>query len=118
MTQYLLIWLLCAVTLAVAVAGLHVAYRLLGSDFGTEGLVKETVTLLVASALQAGVFYIAWAVYDPESPQRLWTFVRIFGVLVVVLVYKLTHLTDMDAVELILLAAAQGMLLIVWILAT
>ncbi len=96
------IWLLSFATLAVAVVLLTLGYRLLGSDLGTDGFVRETVIALVASACQA---LVIWAVVALIGAPAFFHFV--FAAVVAGLIYIATHLEDMGRLEASLIGATQ-----------
>ena len=113
MADYLLIWGACAITLLMSLAALHWTYRLLGSDFGLNDWKRELVTAVVASALQAGVFAIAmYLTREGAGPAGARRFALIFSVAMLWVCYKVTHLAEMDNLEIGILATVQHGLLI------
>jgi hypothetical protein len=113
MADYLLMWGVCAITLLVSLAALHCTYRLLGSDFGLNAWKRELVTALVAAALQAGVFAVAmYVTREGAGPAGARRFALIFSVAMLWVCYKVTHLAEMDNLEIGILAAVQHALLI------
>ena len=114
MLEFAIIWGGCFIALVATLVALHWTYRLLGSDFGLGSWKSELPTAVVASAMQAGIF--ALAVYLTREGAGIGgaqRFAFIFPVLLLCGCYKLTHLTDLDTIDLAVLAAVQHVLLII-----
>lgn len=102
MAIFLTAWLIAFLSLSLAVAGLTVAYRLLGSDLRTEGWLRETAIALVTSAIQA---LLLWAVISLIGyPHWLHLFL---AAVIAGLVYRLTHLEDMERLEASVISITQ-----------
>ena len=107
-------WVGCFAALVVALVALHWTYRLLGSDFGLTGWKSELATALVASAMQAGVFFVAaYLTGEGAGIGGATRFALIFSVLLLCGCFKVTHLTDLDAIDLAVLAAVDHVILII-----
>ena len=91
MPIYVQLWLLSFATLGAAVIGVSIAYRALGSDLGTEGVVQEIIIAVVASSLQA---LVIWAAVTLIGTPHLFHF--ILAAVVAGFVYLATHLEHMD----------------------
>ena len=109
MPIFLQLWLTCFLTLGAAVLGLHIAYRLLGSELGTEGVVNETVIALVASALEALVLWAAVAVIGAPHLYHI-----VLAAVVAGFVYLVTHLEEMTKLEASIIGATQVALYLAW----
>ena len=92
---FMLAWMFCFVTLLVTVVVLHFLYRWRGSDLELMSWGRELALALVASALQAGVY---WAVIALSG--RVHWSQHALGFAVVMICYKLGHLTEMTSLEL------------------
>jgi hypothetical protein len=113
MPSYLLIWGACVLTLLISVGALYWIYRILGSDFGLNDWKREVLTALVAAALQAGVFAVAlYLTSEGAGAGGARRFALLFSFAMLWVCYKLTHLTEMDNLEISILAAVQHLLLI------
>lgn len=113
MLTYVVVWLVCAAALAVAVGGLTLTYRLSDTDFGTSGLRRETVIVLIVSALQAATFLGVNALLGYESRWASRSSAAIIIVLMYV-TYKLSHLEEMDEQEIgLLILTDLGIVLLV-----
>ena len=115
MPVFLQLWLTCFLTLGAAVRGLTFAYRILGSDLGTQeglgGFGSEVVVALVASALQA---LVLWAAVAVIGTPHLYHFV--LAAVVAGFVYMATHLEDMTRLEAGIIGATQFLLyLLAWL---
>ncbi len=102
MHEFLLVWAVAATALGLSVAGLTLIYRLLGSDLGTDGWLRELGIVLFTSAIQAGL-YMAVTALSNEPGRAAGQALYAFGVLATALAYKVTHLADMEALEICLL---------------
>ncbi len=102
MLTFLLLWLVCAVVLAVAAGGLWLTYRLSGTDFGLYGLRRETIVVMVASSLQAATVVGIRALVGGSSH---WSGRSIGAIMILLLyfIYKLSHLDEMEEQEIGLL---------------
>ena len=114
MSSFLIYWSVMAVSLGLAVGGLHLIYRAFGSELGLKGLRGEIVTVLVCSGLQAGVPWVVQAACG-FVPIYLWA----LNALIAFFVYRLTHvmeMTNLEAgaipfVQLVVLAALSFLLI-------
>ena len=114
MLEFAIIWGGCFVALLVALVALHGTYRLLGSDFGLTGWKSELMTAVVASAMQAGVFLVAaYLTREGAGVGGATRFALIFSILLLCACYKVTHLTDLDAIDLAVLAAVDHVILFI-----
>jgi len=106
MTTFLVAWGISFVALGLAVLILSIAYRLFGSDFGTEGWIKELVIVLFTSALHAGV--VVAVMHFHETPNH-YSFKAMYALaqIATYMVYKITHLEDMTDFELGILVATN-----------
>ena len=114
MLEFVIIWGGCVAALVVALVALHWTYRLLGSDFGLNGWKSELPTAIVAAAMQAGVFLVAaYLTREGAGIGGATRFALIFSVLLLCACYKVTHLRDLDAIDLAVLAAVDHVILII-----
>ncbi len=114
MLEFAIIWGGCFAALVIALVALHWTYRLLGSDFGLNGWKSELATAVVASAMQAGVFFVAaYLTREGAGVGGATRFAVIFSILLLCACYKVTHLTDLDAIDLAVLAAVQHAILLI-----
>ena len=118
MLEFLVIWFWCLAALAVAVGGLSLTYYLSDTDFGTSGIWRETIIVVIVSAAQAAAVLGVYALVGEGSR---WTgrtnAVILAGLLY--FTYKLTHLQEMEDQEIgILITADLGILLLVSLYST
>jgi hypothetical protein len=114
MFEFAIIWAGCLAALAVTLVALHWSYRLLGSDFGLNGWRSELPTALAAAAMQAGVFFVAaYLTREGAGVGGATRFALIFSVLLLCGCYKVTHLSDLDGIDLAVLAAVDHLILFV-----
>ncbi len=99
MPHLLLTWLVCFVALALAVGGLAVWYRLIGSEFDGKDFWFEVGVIGFAAAAQTGVIAVLQAV-ESEYGAMLGRAMLMFGVLATFVIYKLTHYEDMSDMDI------------------
>jgi hypothetical protein len=112
MLEFAIIWGGSFAALVATVVALHWIYRLLGSDFGLNGWKSELPTAMVAAAMQAGVFFVAaYLTREGAGVGGATRFALIFSVLFLCGCYKVTHLSDLDGIDLAILAAVDHVIL-------
>lgn len=115
MAHYLANWAIASVALGLAVLLLSAAYRMLGSDLGTSGWVREITVVLITAAIQAGIFVVVLSLQD-QSSRPLNRAIGALSLAVTYVSYKLTHLEEMEDLQITILvisnAAALGVVFI------
>ena len=97
----LTLWATGFVSFILAVTLLHFVYREAGTDLGLDGVGKELVAAIVASACQAGLTLAILVALNV-------VFVRHVALMVVAFaVYRLAHWQDMEDLEAFVIAATQ-----------
>ena len=109
MSFFLCAWSVAFVALGSAVLGLSFVYRILGSDFGTEGWLRETVTALVTSAMHAGTFMLVLLLHD-DTNEYTFRATYFLAFIATYLVYKVTHLEEMTDLELGILVITNSLM--------
>ncbi|MHB1156886.1 MAG: hypothetical protein ACYC26_08610 [Phycisphaerales bacterium] len=102
MAYYLANWAITSVALGLAVLLLSGVYRLLGSDLGTSGWVREITVVLITAAIQAGIFVAVLSLQDQSSRALSRAFFAL-SLAVTYVSYKLTHLEEMEDLQIGLL---------------
>lgn len=102
MATFFTAWLIAFLSLSLAVGALTIAYRLLGSDLGTDGWMREAGIALFASGVQA---LLLWTVISLIGYPH-WTHL-ILAAVIAGIVYRLTHLVEMEQVEISVIAGTQ-----------
>lgn len=107
MTLFLTAWLIAAVSLGLALLGLSLVYRLLDSDFGTQGWGREIGIAVFTAALQAVAFvFIVRLTGGSGGAYFRAAELLAFGITYVV--YKISHIQEMTDVELAILVATNS----------
>jgi len=106
MHAFLLIWLVMGGTLGVTVTGLWGGYRLAGTDLGVRSFGYELMVVLATSALHAAIMYALMALAR-ETPFNSNTATFSLNGLITVSIYRITHLSEMDWQEPLVISAAH-----------
>jgi hypothetical protein len=99
MPHLLLTWLICFVALALAVGGLAVWYRLIGSEFDGKDFWFEVGVIGFAAAAQRGVIAGLRAM-EADSGAVLGDAMMLMAVVATFFIYKVTHYEDMSDTEI------------------
>ena len=91
-------WMLTAAALSVTICGLVIAYRLLGSDLGADGPIREAVIVLCTSAAQAGAALLVQQILTDASPRLDWV-IAVVAAIISYMAYRVSHFDDMDDME-------------------
>ena len=100
-------WALAFVSLGAAVFLTALAYRFFRSDIGLDGWKKELVVIFVLSMIQAGMWAAVAALVEdvPGDYVVLISLVTVMG-------YKITHLRDMEYLEIMVITGFQALILL------
>jgi len=106
MHPFLIVWLVMGGTLGVTVAGLWGGYRLAGTNLGVRSFGYELMVVLATSALHAAIMY-AQMELARETP--FYSNIATFSLngLITVSIYRITHLTEMDWQEPLVISATH-----------
>jgi hypothetical protein len=104
---FLTAWLIAAIALGLALLGLSLVYRLLDSDFGTEGWGREIGLVIFTAGVQALAFlFIVRLTGGSGGAYFRAAELLAFGITFVV--YKISHFQEMTEVELAILVATNS----------
>lgn len=105
-SEFLSSFLFYGLAITITVIGLHLAYRLSGSDFGFEGVVKQIVIVLLITATQAG---IAAGVTSLDLPDQSITarLALIAPLIATYVFYKFTHFDSMSDFDIFILVSVN-----------
>jgi len=96
-TQFFQYWALAFVTLCAALALLKLFYRLIDSVLELHGLGKEAVIAGIASAVQAGGFWLSASLFHGNAFYRP---VLVIPFAIVAFIYWIGHLEDWSGYEI------------------
>jgi hypothetical protein len=115
MATFALLWALNSVLLAASLGLLRFAYSRLGGEFGLKGWRSELGTLLVASLLFTLIGNGVHVFGDAGAMARAGAALYALGLVVLMLVYRLTHILEMEKLDAgIVPVVFAGLHLVTW----
>jgi hypothetical protein len=106
--QLVVFWALAFLSLGLALFLLNIFFAIIGNDLELQTLGKEAIIAGVASLVEALFFWAVICIFAPgQSRALVMTRGLIIPILIVAVIYKVTHLLDWGKYDIIALLAFQ-----------